>query len=112
MAIKCEQCGAALTDKDGKFCKYCGAKLPEEVKEDKKRREFRLEFSSDGSVRRAEIRKEREAQKLEHEREMAKQAQEAEEKRREAERKSNKYNTILFVACAAFILIMYLLVRK
>jgi len=112
MAIKCEQCGAALTDEDSKFCKYCGAKLPEEVKEDKKRREFRFEFNSEGSTRRAEIKKEREAQKLEHQREMMRQQQQEAEKQRAASEKEGKRDLIFAVVVIAFFLIMYLLVKK
>ena len=35
--MNCPQCGAAV--KDGKFCNYCGAKLPDDVK----RTEIRIE---------------------------------------------------------------------
>lgn len=108
MAIKCTECGASITD-DSRFCKYCGAKLPEEVKEDKKRREFRFEFNSEGSVRRAEIRKEREAQKQEHEREMMRQQQEELDKRRKAQAEADKsfFKTLAF-AIGALVLIYVL----
>ena len=77
--MKCPDCGASIKD-NGAFCSYCGAKLPVEEKKDEKKREFRFHFNdSEASVRRAEIRKEREAQKL--------RAQAEEAKRQEEERK-------------------------
>ena len=106
MAIKCEQCGASLTDGDGKFCKYCGAKLPET--EDVKRCEYRFEFSREHSVRRAEIKREREAQRQQHELEMQKQRAEAEKRRQEANRRENKFLLIVIGGFLLFVLIMNL----
>ena len=31
MAVKCPNCGSAVKD-EGKFCSYCGAKLPDDTK--------------------------------------------------------------------------------
>ena len=103
--IKCPQCGATIQD-DGKFCKYCGAKLPEEPsqKQELKRHEILIERINHTKIRREEIKKERE-----------KQAQEAELKRLEELRKKEieerKTFKLLFgiIGIALFVLlIMYL----
>ena len=75
--MNCPNCGAAI--KEGKFCNYCGVKLPEEAKVDIKLREHRFKLESNSSIRRAEIKKEREAQKIA-----------AEERRREELRKQSE----------------------
>ena len=104
MAIKCTQCGAALTDSDSKFCKYCGAKLPEEPKEDKKRREFRFEFNSEGSVRKAEIKKEQEAQRMQYALEM--------QRRQEEARKRNNKMILILIGVAIFFFLFAFLASK
>lgn len=98
MATKCTECGAAIKD-DSRFCSYCGAKLPEEKKEDKKRREFSFEINHGrGSVRRAEIEKEREAQRFEF-------IKEQQRKRDE----SMKNYIKLFLGLGIFVLIMIII---
>lgn len=95
--MNCPGCGASITD-DSLFCKYCGTKLPETVKEDKKRREFRLEFNNENSVRRAEIKKERERQKQEHELKM-------QEKQREIEAQKAKRDKQTYIAMGILFLV-------
>lgn len=62
--MNCPGCGAAITE--GKFCSYCGAKLPEEPKIDVKTRDYKISISNEASVRKAEIKKEMEANRQEH----------------------------------------------
>lgn len=100
MAIKCSQCGAALTD-SSKFCNYCGAKLPEEVKEDKKRREFRIEFNNENSVRKAEIRAERERERMRYAEAMRQ--KQMEESRRAGKRLFIMIGILLLIMIFAFI---------
>ena len=105
--MNCPCCGAAVTD-DSKFCNYCGAKLPEIPKEDKKRREFRFEFNNEHSVRKAEIKKERERQQQEY----ALKTQENLKKMQEQEAKSDKRIFILFVIMGIIGLILILSGKK
>lgn len=100
MAIKCSQCGAALTD-NSKFCNYCGAKLPEEVQEDKKRREFRFEFNNENSVRKAEIRAQRERERLRYAEAMRE--KQMEENRRVGKRLFIMIGILLLIVVFAFI---------
>lgn len=100
MAIKCSQCGAALTD-NSKFCNYCGAKLPEEVQEDKKRREFRFEFNNENSVRKAEIRAQRERERLRYAEAMRE--KQMEENRRFGKRLFIMIGILLLIVVFAFI---------
>lgn len=109
--MKCPDCGASIRD-NGAFCSYCGAKLPVEEKKDEKKREFHFRFNdSEASIRRAEIKKEREAQKL--------QAQAEEARRIEAERKrvaeemakKERQAWIILGITAVFVIIMYLIMK-
>ncbi len=100
MTIKCSQCGAALTD-NSKFCNYCGAKLPEEVQEDKKRREFRFEFNNENSIRKAEIRAQRERERLRYAEAMRE--KQMEENRRFGKRLFIMIGILLLIVVFAFI---------
>ena len=68
MAIKCTECGASIQD-DSRFCKYCGAKLPEEAKIDIKKREYKIETVNHTSMRKAELKNELAQAKLQAEKE-------------------------------------------
>lgn len=107
MAVKCTECGASIQD-DSKFCKYCGAKIPEEAKIDVKKREFKIETVNHAKIRREELK----AQKQEA---LAKAEVERLEKLKqlEAQRdKSMKRMYIMFGVIFVFILIMMLITKK
>lgn len=95
--MNCPNCGAAI--KEGKFCNYCGAKLPEEPKIDVKKRDYRFSFNSESSVRKAEIKKEIEAQRQEH-------AQKMTEQIKEINKQNNKI--LIGFAIAAIILFIFI----
>lgn len=101
--MNCPNCGAAI--KDGKFCNYCGAKLPEEAKIDIKRREHRFELESSSSVRRAEIKKEREAQRIAAEERRREEIQ----KQSEKDNKQMRFYILLLAGLAIFCLLMSLI---
>ena len=109
--MKCPDCGASIKD-NGAFCSYCGAKLPVEEKKDEKKREFRFHFNdSEASVRRAEIRKEREAQKLQAQAEEAKRQEEERKRLMEEQARQNKRSLIVLGVMLAVALIMFLLTK-
>ena len=100
--MNCPGCGAAVTD-ESKFCNYCGAKLPEIPKEDKKRREFRFELSNESGVKRAQIKKERERQQQEY----SLKAQENVRKMQEQQAKSDKW---MWIALGVLLIVGLILV--
>lgn len=104
MAVKCTECGASIQD-DSNFCRYCGAKIPEEAKIDVKKREFRIETINHAKIRREELKAEKEAAKAQAEVERLEKFR----KLKEEENKSEK-RLYLFVAGMFLLLfIMYLL---
>ncbi len=107
MAVKCTECGASIQD-DSKFCKYCGAKIPEEAKIDVKKRELRIETINHAKIRREELKAEKEANKEKAEAERLEQLR----KLREEENKSEKRTYLFYGAILLFCLIMYLINRK
>ena len=106
MAVKCTECGASIQD-DSKFCKYCGAKIPEEAKIDVKKREFRIETINHAKIRREELKAERVAAKEKAQTERLEQVR----KIMEEENKSDKRTTLMFAGIILFCLIMYLFVK-
>ena len=104
MAVKCTECGASIQD-DSKFCKYCGAKIPEEAKIDVKKREFRIETINHAKIRREELKAEKEAAKAKAEAERLENLR----KLREEENKSDKRFYLFAAGILLFILIMYLI---
>lgn len=106
MAVKCTECGASIQD-DSRFCKYCGAKIPEEAKIDVKKRELRIETINHAKIRREELKAEREAAKEKAQTERLEQVR----KIMEVENKRDKRTTLMFVGIILFCFIMYLLVK-
>ena len=106
MAVKCTECGASIQD-DSKFCKYCGAKIPEEAKIDVKKRELRIETINHAKIRREELKVEREAAKEKAQTERLEQVR----KIMEEEDKSDKRTMLMFAGIILFCFIMYLLVK-
>lgn len=104
MAVKCTECGASIQD-DSKFCRYCGAKVPEEAKIDVKKREFRIETINHAKIRREELKAEKEAAKAQAEVEKLEKLR----KLQEEQNKSDKRLYLLFAGILLFFLIMYLL---
>ena len=102
MAIKCPQCGASVED-EGKFCKYCGGKLP--LDEGVKRHEVKIETINHTKIRKAEIAREQAAEeneiRLEQERIRLEQLREG--------KKSNRNYYLLMGGVLLFCLIMYLI---
>ena len=106
MAVKCTECGAAIQD-DSKFCKYCGAKVPEEAKIDVKKREYRIETINHAKIRKEELKAEKEIAKAKAEAERLEKLR----KLQEEENKGNKRIYLFYGAILLFFLIMYLLNR-
>lgn len=106
MAVKCTECGASVQD-DSKFCKYCGAKIPEEAKIDVKKREFRIETINHAKIRREELKAEKEAAKAQAEVERLEKLRQL----KEEENKSDRRLYLLFGGILLFFLIMYLLYK-
>ena len=104
MAVKCTECGASIQD-DSKFCKYCGAKIPEEAKIDVKKREFRIETINHAKIRREELKVEKEAAKAKAEAERLEKLK----KLQEEQNKSDKRFYLFAAGILLFILIMYLI---
>ena len=104
MAVKCTECGASIQD-DSKFCRYCGAKVPEEAKIDVKKREFRIETINHAKIRREELKAEKEAAQVQAEVEKLEKLR----KLQEEQNKSDKRLYLLFAGILLFFLIMYLL---
>ena len=104
MAVKCTECGASIQD-DSKFCRYCGAKVPEEAKIDVKKREFRIETINHAKIRREELKAEKEAAQVQAEVEKLEKLR----KLQEEQNKSDKWLYLLFAGILLFFLIMYLL---
>lgn len=104
MAVKCTECGASIQD-DSKFCKYCGAKIPEEAKIDVKKREFRIETINHAKIRREELKAEKEAAKAKAEVERLEKLK----KIQEEQNKSDKRFYLFAAGILLFILIMYLI---
>lgn len=104
MAVKCTECGASIQD-DSRFCRYCGAKIPEEAKVDIKKREYRIETINHAKIRREELKAEKEAAKAQAEVERLEKLR----KLKEEENKSDKRLYLLFAGILLFFLIMYLL---
>ena len=104
MAVKCTECGASIQD-DSKFCKYCGAKIPEEAKIDVKKRELRIETINHAKIRREELKAEKEAAKAKAEAEKLEKLR----KLQEEQNKSDKHFYLFAAGILLFFLIMYLL---
>lgn len=104
MAVKCTECGASIQD-DSKFCKYCGAKIPEEAKIDVKKREFRIETINYAKIRREELKVEKEAAKAKAEAERLEKLK----KLQEEQNKSDKRFYLFAAGILLFVLIMYLI---
>lgn len=106
MAVKCTECGASIQD-DSNFCRYCGAKIPEEAKIDVKKREFRIETINHAKIRREELKAEKEVAKAQAEVERLEKLR----KLKEEENKSEKRLYLFFGGILLFFLIMYLIFK-
>ena len=90
LSLKCANCGASVTD-DSKFCKYCGAKIEEELQRVEvsgtvnQNITHRFAFNTEARIRKIEAKKE-----LEEER--ARQAVVLEQERRKTLEKQNEEN--------------------
>ena len=112
MEIKCPTCGAGI-DADGKFCKYCGTKLPDDTQRIEvsgtveHNVNIRKERINQTRIAKAEIRAKSEVEKAEKEAARLKNLAELEKQRRETQKENNKF--VLIAACIliAFILIMW-----
>ena len=113
MEIKCPNCGAGI-DADGKFCKYCGNKLPDgaqkiEVSGTVEHNvNIRKERINQTRIAKAEIRAKTQIEKAEKEALRIKNLADLEKQRREMQKQANK--TVLIAGCIliAFILIVWL----
>ena len=110
MAIKCTECGASIQD-DSKFCKYCGAKLPEEAKIDIKKREYKIETINHTRMHKAEVKKELAQAKYEAKLQAEKEKEEIALKKKEIEAKQEKRLFILIGILLVFAFIMMLINR-
>ena len=106
MAVKCTECGASIQD-DSRFCKYCGAKVPEEAKIDVKKREYRIETINHAKIRKEELKAENEVVKAQAEVERLEKLR----KLQEEENKGQKQYYLYAAGTLLFCLIMYLLTR-
>lgn len=91
MEIKCPNCGAGITD-DSKFCKYCGAKLPDDTQriEIEHNINIRKERVNQTRIAKAEIKAKAEIQKAEAEALRLKNLAELEREQRETDRQQRK----------------------
>lgn len=100
--MNCPNCGAAI--KEGKFCNYCGAKLPEEPKIDVKKRDYRISFNNESSIKKAEIDRQEEAERQEFVLKMT-------EKLNDTNKKNNKQLLYIGIFGLLAFLLMYLLTK-
>lgn len=107
MAVKCTECGASIQD-DSRFCKYCGAKVPEEAKIDIKKREYRIETINHAKIRREELRAQQHEKELEAQNEHLEKLKEL----RAEENKGDKRLYIFVGVAFAFLFLMYLIIGK
>lgn len=107
MAVKCTECGASIQD-DSRFCKYCGAKVPEEAKIDIKKREYRIETINHAKIRREELRAQQHEKELEAQNEQLEKLKEL----RTEENKGDKRLYIFVGVAFVFLFLMYLIMGK
>jgi len=106
MSVKCAECGASVQD-DSKFCRYCGAKLPEEAKMDTKNRNFRFETINHAKIRREELKAEK-AEAIEK----ARIERLEKEKELEIERRKSARNSFIILGVVFFILLIMLMLNR
>ena len=105
--IKCPTCGAGI-DSDGKFCKYCGTKLPDDTQRINvsgvidHNVNIRKESINQTRIAKAEIRARREEAKAAAEAQRIKNLAEYERERRETIKHNNK---VSLIACGVLLLI-------
>lgn len=112
MEIKCPNCGAGI-DSDGKFCKYCGVKLPDDTQRVEvsgtieHNVNIRKERVNQTRIAKAKIKAKAEVDKAEKEALRLKNLAELEKERRETQKHDDKVGLILFAGVAVFIILIW-----
>lgn len=105
MAAVCPQCGASVKD-DSRFCNYCGTKLVEDPKITIERHEVEVRSVDETKIRMAEIKKEKEQERITAEAEAQAKLMESQLKMMKQQDKSIKW---LFIFAGFIILIFFIM---